>query len=332
MSHRLAHVSTVLRSNAPHSRLQRQSCSAAGDGPTVVTIPSSTGPPQQLAVVLPAGIQADGKPLPLVVSLHTWGGDHTQKDTEDLAEHAPRLGWIYVFPDFQGPNKRPEACGSELAQQNILDAVEWAKKAYPVDEKRIYLTGTSGGGHMTLLMAAKYPEIWAAASAFVGISDLAAWHDTHADDQYGADTRACTGGRPGESEAIDAEYSGRSPLTFLENPRLARLDLPLDILAGCFDGHTGSVPIRHSIDAFNSVARAAGRPTVPEAEIQELSKGGGLGRLGHKHASDCVIDTALGREIHMRRTAGRARVTIFEGGHEGIGSAVVDWLQRFTKI
>ena len=44
-----------------------------------------------------------------------------------MAEHAAEQGWIYIFPDFQGPNKRPEACGSELAQQNILEAVEWAK-------------------------------------------------------------------------------------------------------------------------------------------------------------------------------------------------------------
>ena len=70
---------------------------------------------------------------------------------------------------------------------------------------------------------------------------------------------------------------------------------------------------------------------VSETEIQELSQGEGLGRLSYKQPSDCVVDPALGREIHLRRTAGRARVTIFEGGHEGIGSAAIDWLQRFGK-
>ena len=30
-----------------------------------------------------------------------------------------------------------------------LDAVEWTAKNYPVDRRRIYLTGSSGGGHMT---------------------------------------------------------------------------------------------------------------------------------------------------------------------------------------
>eukprot|EP01045_Picozoa_sp_COSAG04_P022312 COSAG04_NODE_2504_length_3997_cov_69.575423_2_plen_365_part_00 len=298
--------------------------------PTVVTIPSARGSPQRATVVAPDGLD-DGAERPLVVSLHTWGGDFTQKDNEDMAEHAAEQGWIYIFPDFQGPNKRPEACGSELVQQNILEAVEWAKAKFPVDVNRIYLTGTSGGGHMTLLMAAKYPEIWAAASAWVGISSLADWHDRHADDQYGADTRACTGGRPGESAAVDAEFRARSPLTFLGSHQLAELDLPLDIAAGIFDGHEGSVPIRHSIDAFNAVASASGHATVAEAEIRELSEGAGLGRLSKPQPSDSEEDAALGREIHLRRTAGRARVTIFEGGHEGIGTAAVDWLRRFAK-
>jgi enterochelin esterase-like enzyme len=327
---RLAQLSAALRPVAAAT----SSHSTSSPEPQVVTIPSAHGPPQKLTVLLPDDLAKDGdegSARPLVVSLHTWGGDHTQKDTEDMDEHAQQLGWIYVFPDFQGPNKRPEACGSELVQQNILEAVVWAKATYPVDASRIYLTGASGGGHMTLLMAARYPEIWAAACAFVGISDLAAWHDRHADDQYGDDTRACTGGRPGQSEAIDEQFRARSPLTYLGNPKLAELDLPLDILAGIFDGHTGSVPIRHSIDAFNAVASSAGRPTVSEAEIQELTLGEGSGRLGHKQPSDCEVDLALGREIHLRRAAGRARLTIFEGGHEGIGTAAVDWLQRFAK-
>ena len=179
--------------------------------------------------------------------------------------------------------------------------------------------------------AARSQDIWLL-SAFVGISDLAAWHDKHDDDKYGADTRLCTGGRPGDSEAIDAEYRARSPLTFLGNPELAELDLPLDILAGIFDGHTGSVPIRHSIDAFNAVANSAGAvATVTESEIEQLSSGEGFGRLTHKQPSDCEVDAALGREIHLRRRAGRTRLTIFEGGHEGIGSSAVDWLQRFAK-
>ena len=62
-------------------------------------------------------------------------------------------------------------CGTAVITDAEV-AVEWAKAKFPVDSRRIYLTGTSGGGHMTLLMAAKYPEIWAAASAWAPASPI----------------------------------------------------------------------------------------------------------------------------------------------------------------
>ena len=38
---------------------------------------------------------------------------------------------------------------------------------------------------MTMLMAARYPERWKAASAWVGISDLISWHGRHRGSKYG---------------------------------------------------------------------------------------------------------------------------------------------------
>ena len=149
---------------------------------------------------------------------------------------------------------------------------------------------------------------------------------------YAMQGRACCGGAPGESPAVDAQWSARSPITFLSAAGRARL--PLDINAGIHDGHAGSVPIRQSIDAFNAVAAAMGEHNalVSEAEIQELSQAGGVGRLTQPRSGDCVHhDAAFGREIHLRRHAGPARLSIFEGGHEGIGTAAIEYLRRFRK-
>jgi poly(3-hydroxybutyrate) depolymerase len=288
-----------------------------------VRIPRADGSEQPAFVMLPRGL--DDSKRPLLVSLHSWSSDYKQR-REDLEPLALAEGWIYLFPNFRGRNDNPEACGSELAQQDILDAVDWAQKTYPVDESRIYLTGASGGGHMTLLMAAKHPEVWAAASVWVGISDLTAWHTRHADANYGAMLRACTGGAPGSGEKVDEEYRKRSPLPWMAGAK----DVPLDIAAGIRDGHEGSVPIRHSLDAFNAVAAAVGGEPVREEEILELSASP-TARLSNPRSWDQEEDPALGREIHLRRTAGKARVTIFEGGHEGIGLAAIDWLRRFRK-
>ncbi|MCB1020491.1 MAG: prolyl oligopeptidase family serine peptidase [Acidobacteria bacterium] len=290
-----------------------------------VKIPRADGTEQPAFVMLPRGFEQDGPKVPLLVSLHSWSADYTQR-REDLEPLTMAEGWIYLFPNFRGRNDNPDACGSELAQQDILDAVEWAKKQYPVDASRIYLVGTSGGGHMTMLMAAKHPEVWAAASAWVGISDLTAWHAKHAEANYGAMLRACTGGAPGASAEVDAEYQKRSPLGWMAGAK----DVPLDIEAGIKDGHEGSVPIRQSIDAFNVIAEAVGGAPVTEEEIQELSASP-EGRLANPQPSDQAEDTALGRKIYLRRTAGKARITIFEGGHEGIGLAAIDWVRRFRK-
>ena len=290
-----------------------------------VSIPSSIdGSSQPCYLILPGRYLEKPAPAPLLVSLHTWSGDVEQRNMALEAE-AERLGWIYLFPHFRGANRHPEACGSELAQQDILDAVGWACQQYQVDRRRIYLTGVSGGGHMTMLMVGRHPEIWAAASAWVGISDLASWYRRHQDGNYGEMMRLCCGGAAGESRLVDRQYRQRSPLTWLKRS----LPVPLDIAAGLHDGHKGSVPVRHSLDAFNTIARAAGARQVSEEEIRQI--GAVNGRLQKPASSDLVVDPVLGREIYLRRKAGRSRVTIFEGGHEGIARAATAWLNQFQK-
>lgn len=285
---------------------------------------SLDGTRQPSYLMLPDGFKPDDAPRPLLVSLHSWSGDLNQRHPE-LEAAALERGWIYLFPNFRGRNDDPDACGSEKAQQDILDAVAWARDNLPVDERRIYLAGASGGGHMTMLMVGRHPQVWAAASAWVGISDLRAWHRKHADSNYGRMLRACCGGAPGESEEVDREYRQRSPLTWLHRAA----GVPLDIAAGIHDGHTGSVPIRHSLEAFNEIAKAAGAETVSEAEMQQLSTP--RGRLAEPRESDQVTDPSFGRSLYLRRQAGPARVTIFEGGHEAIDRATVAWLARHVK-
>lgn len=292
-----------------------------GERLRISVISSLDQTPQYSYLILPDDYAADDQPRPLLVSLHSWSGDGEQRNGE-LETLANQRGWIVLCPNFRGRNDRPEACGSELAQQDVLDAVAWAKTHQRVDPNKVFLTGNSGGGHMTLLLAGRYPKVWTAASAWVGISDLAAWHALHEQGTYGAMLRKVCGGRPGDSEAIDREYRQRSPLTHLAQAK----DLPLDIAAGVHDGHQGSVPIRHSLEAFNVVARAAGSEPIRDEEIEQISRPDG--RLERPRESDQVTDAAFGRAIYLRRHTPVARVTIFEGGHEGIATAAIDWFEQ----
>ena len=290
-----------------------------------VHVPSSIDATEQPCyVILPPSFRPGAAPTPLLVSLHSWSAGVEQR-RENLEQQAAERGWICLLPHFRGPNNHPHACGSELAQQDILDAIHWVQSRYAIDARRIYLTGVSGGGHMTMLMAARHPDLWAAASAWVGISDLKAWHRKHARTNYGRMIRNSCSGVPGDSEFVDRQYRNRSPLTFLHQAT----GVPLDIAAGVHDGHQGSVPIRHSIDAFNTIARSGQYPTVSEEEIQQLSQPNG--RLTNPQPSDLVQDPAFGRPIYLRRRAARSRITIFEGGHEGIDTAAIDWLAQHSR-
>ena len=75
------------------------------------------------------------------------------------------------------------------------------------------------------------------------------------------------------------------------------------------------------------IAKATRQRLITTQEMQLLSTPNG--RLTTPLDSDKVTDQALGREIYLRRYAALSRVTVFEGGHEGIAEAGVDWLARF---
>ncbi|MFG0335013.1 MAG: alpha/beta hydrolase family protein [Maioricimonas sp. JB049] len=267
---------------------------------------------------------AKTQPAPLLLSLHTWSSDYRQ-DRSPWVREAVQRGWIYVQPNFRGRNDNPAACGSELARQDVLDALDWARRTWKVDDERIYLAGVSGGGHMTMLMAGYYPERFSAVSAWVGISDLSEWYRFHSSDgevgNYARMVAACCGGAPGSSGKVDAEYESRSPINVLGRVG----DLRVDLNAGVKDGKTGSVPIHHTLRAFNAIAAAGGHATISDVELDYLWENG---RLASPLPGDEMDDPDYGRAIWLRREAGPARVTIFEGGHEAVPEAACAWLEQ----
>lgn len=265
---------------------------------------------------------------PLFVFLHSWSSDYTQDNSKWLKACAER-GWIWLHPNFRGINQSPQACGSRLARQDILDAIEHACELWQVDRERIYLAGVSGGGHMSLLMAGHHPERFSAISAWVGPTDLAQWHRFHTQDgkpgKYAKMIEKSLLGAPGTSPEIDAEYRDRSPVYHLHQATT----LPVSIWAGVEDGHTGSVPVSHSLWAFNAVCRGLQRPEISDLEIQQLVRDR---QLQQPTADDMAEDVELGRKIFLRRRAGPSVLTIFDGGHESLPPAAMAWLSRQQRI
>jgi dipeptidyl aminopeptidase/acylaminoacyl peptidase len=271
-------------------------------------------------IIVPAAYNANS-PAPLMVALHTWSFSIDNQRFQQFEANAELRNWIYLAPEFRGVDDHPEACGSDIAQQDILDAVAWTRAHLKVDDKRIYIWGWSGGGHMALLMASRAPDLWAAVSAWAGITDLGAYYresDRHTQEQL----RACLGGAPGTGPSVDLQYRERSPLTHLDRA----VKVPIDIWNGRDDT---DVSPSHAMFAFNKIAQAAQAQPISSDEIPQLTKPHGT--LDHPQPADRTSDPALGLTIFLRRTAGPSRITVFEGGHMTVANPTFEWFEAHKR-
>jgi len=261
---------------------------------------------------------------PLLVSLHSWSGDYTQKDT--LAYQIAELDWNYIHPDFRGPNRTPKACGSRFVISDIEDAIDYAQAHARVDPDQIHVIGASGGGHATLLAYMAVKKKIRSFSAWVAISNLVDWYweSLGRDNKYAGEILAATSS---DSSLNVAEAMARSPY-YWPWPVSLRRDAELTLYAGIHDGYTGSVPITQSLRFYNRVVRemAPGHPSalIPEHDMIELlskrnyAASSSGGRLG-------------GREIHYSRALGPVRLIIFEGSHELLPDAALQGLPITTR-
>lgn len=188
------------------------------------------------------------KPRPLLVGLHTWSFDRYNQ-VERLLPVAEELKWNLLLPEFRGPNliSNPhgrQACGSILAKQDIIDAVDYVKANYAIDTENILLVGGSGGGHMALLMAAYHPDLWKAVASYVPIADLAAWYNENS--LYAPNIEYCCGGKP-EGDSMP-EYESRSPVHYIDD--IAKANILIG--HGRFDK---SVPCTQSLKLYNELIK-----------------------------------------------------------------------------
>lgn len=277
---------------------------------------------------------------PLLVALHTWSMTYTQDNGGETvyAKWAIDHGWHFLHPHFRGRNMHPSACGSDLAVQDVVDAVNAIIKEYSVDSDRIYLVGVSGGGHMATLLAGRHPEIWAGVSAWAPISDMRVWWEQRQSfafsfhqlkhRHYAKYIEKCVGGKPDGSDLRALEESfQRSPNSYLSS--LQPGQVTLDIFAGITDGREGgSVPFSHALYAYDAACLLSGN-TLGKQLIESFYSTQKAPQLA---GSNTVADPLLnGRDIYFRKNCSNVRITIFEGGHEILHQAALNWLKEQRK-
>jgi predicted peptidase len=258
-----------------------------------------------------------GTPKPLIVSLHTWSGDYTQKD--EIAPLCREKALNYIHPDFRGVNSTANACGSELALADIDDAITYAIRNANVDTGRIYVIGVSGGGFATLSTFMKSGHAIKKFSAWASIADLEAWYHESSirKNKYAADILRCTGSN---EELNVANARQRSPL-YMATPQQKPKPARLFIFAGIYDGIQGSVPITQSINFYNKLlndlsVKDKSTYVSSDEKLQLLEHRRPLGNFG-----------SIGdRRICLKKQSGNIELTIFEGAHEMLPRYAIDQL------
>ena len=271
-------------------------------------IPSSLDGEIQKAYVY---FQESKTPKPLIVSLHSWSGNYTQKDP--LAKQILKNQWNYIHPDFRGANNKPKACGSEFVLADIDDAISFAIKNGNVDLEQIHVVGASGGGFATMLAYMKSAHDIKTFSSWVGISDLVKWYyeSLGRGNKYARHISMAT---TGDTITIDTEEAKKRSPFFMDTPIQKRQNSKFYLYCGIHDGYTGSVPITQTIDFYNKLAT----DVLPENEKSLVPQKVRETMLRQRNLPGSELNEKLGDRKIWYKNSCRDKIflTVFEGGHE----------------
>ncbi len=237
-----------------HSGAAKQTLIEAGDVVPgrpwqSITFPTSNGQPIQGWLAVPDG---DG-PFPLVLDTHGGPQSVQAMDFRPGAQAWLDHGFAWASINYRGSTTFGKAF-EELIWGNpgdleVQDMV--AARAYLVGEgvaapDRVFLSGWSYGGYLTLQALGNYPELWAGGMAGIAIADWASVYEDSAESlkKY---CQVFFGGTPEEKPE---QYARSSPITYA-----GRVRAPVLIIQGRNDLRTPARPI----EVYEARMRALGK-------------------------------------------------------------------------
>ena len=183
--------------------------------------------PTEYGLYVPPGFKPGGsRRYPLVVGLHgmnsapmsmmraLFGQDDEHKEAAWKDRHPVPLPPVDAF--VITPYAHGNTMYREIGEDDVLFVMEWAKKAFPIDESRITVTGPSMGGIGSASLPFHYPGVFAAAEPLCG------YHSYWIRPELGQRAK-----RPWEKQLLDE----RSNVLWAENGE----HLPLYIVHGTRD-------------------------------------------------------------------------------------------------
>ncbi len=176
------------------------------------------------------------KPSPVLLLAHGWHG-HAKRPKPTTANPYP--GYLTVQVDMRGrkfSTGKPDANGYEL--YDYYDAYQYVienYKQYISNPDLVYFLGGSGGGGNGYGLLGKFPDLFASAVIYCGISDYALWFRQDFLGEFRDEMRPWIGSAP--SSNLEA-YNSRSGITTVKN-----LQTPVFIVHGETDER---VPVSHA--------------------------------------------------------------------------------------
>jgi hypothetical protein len=122
-------------------------------------------------------------------------------------------------------------------------------------------------------------------------------------------------------EALKNTLCNHSPVCFAEALRNETHTL-IDLNAGITDGHHGTVAVSHSLKLYNAIADPKDR--LSEADYERL-------KSGKKELFTPIVppDETYGvKVVLLRRVSRNVRLSVFNGDHEMIPQAAIEWLSK----
>lgn len=256
---------------------------------------------------------------PLLVVLHSWSSRYTQHAGIPYAQWAQENGWAVIAPEFRGKNDDANAVGSDLAVQDVADAVDFAVAQDGVDADRVFVVGYSGGGMMALLFAGQHPEKVTAVSSWGPPHDLVDFYGfarVNGLGYWGDISRAC-GGDPRQEGEVQDECLTRSPMTYMESIR--EHEIPVLIGQGIRDPF---VMRNAAADVYNALAEPEDRLTDDDVDLLRR------GRIPGEAAEAVTVETYFedrDPDPVFARQSASVLMVYFSAAHDMVYGAAAEW-------
>jgi pimeloyl-ACP methyl ester carboxylesterase len=256
-------------------------------------------------VLLGLNIIKPERPGYMLVQLHGW---HMSMPTPQVRDTPSESSYVIVQVDMRGrafSDGLADCNGYELI--DIYDAVQFVRKEYAdclLAPDPVYLEGGSGGGGNVLATVAKFPDLFAAATALYGISDYALWYKQDEIGEFRDDMDIWIGCTP---ERDEERYEARSGFWLAANVRT-----PLYIAHG--DGDI-RVPVEHSRIYVKEMERLGKQSLIHYDELLGVGAGGHLTHITEAQSQQIVEGSERNRKNHPTAPTFPSSGKLIAGGY-----------------